>query len=75
MCGRFTTRLTCRARIDHAAGAQEVGLALPSTLLPVFGNAKVGTLLMKADPRIDIDVQLKMLAWQDSPGLNVVVLQ
>lgn len=60
--------MTIFARVDHAAGAQEVGLPLRPTLLLVFGNAKGGTPLMQADQRIGIDLPLKMLAWEDDAG-------
>ena len=60
--------MTGFARIDHAAGAQEVGLRLRPTLLLVFGNARGGTPLMQADQRIGIDLPLKMLAWEDAGG-------
>ena len=56
------------ARIDHAAGAKEAGLALPPTLLLIFGNARGGTPLMQADQRIGIDLPLKLLVWQDASG-------
>ncbi|WP_329518196.1 DUF302 domain-containing protein [Limosilactobacillus fermentum] len=35
------------AAIDQAAEAQNVGLILKSTVLLIFGNPKVGTLLMQ----------------------------
>jgi uncharacterized protein (DUF302 family) len=60
--------MTVFARVDHAAGAHDVGLALRPTLLLVFGNAKGGTPLMQADQRIGIDLPLKMLAWEDAAG-------
>ena len=41
--------LTIFARVDHAAGAKEVGLPLAPTLLLIFGNAKGGTPLMQAN--------------------------
>src|SRR5260370_42156478 len=41
--------MTIFARIDHAAGAEEVGLALRPTELLIFGNAKGGTPLMQSD--------------------------
>jgi len=40
--------MTVFARIDHAAGAEEVGLSLRPTELLIFGNAKGGTPLMQA---------------------------
>jgi uncharacterized protein (DUF302 family) len=56
------------ARIDHAAGAAAVGLALRPTLLMIFGNAKGGTPLMQATQTCGIDLPLKALIWQDANG-------
>jgi uncharacterized protein (DUF302 family) len=56
------------ARIDHAAGAAEVGLVLGPTELLIFGNARAGTLLMQANQTIGIDLPLKALVWQDTTG-------
>lgn len=60
--------MTVFARIDHAAGAVEAGLALPPTELLIFGNARGGTPLMQAAQTIGIDLPLKMLVWQDAAG-------
>jgi uncharacterized protein (DUF302 family) len=57
--------LTVFARVDHAAGAQAVGLKLRPTELLIFGNAKGGTPLMAVDQRIGIDLPLKALVYQD----------
>lgn len=56
------------ARFDHAAGAKTAGLELPPTVVLVFGNPKLGTPLMVADPRIGIDLPMRMLVWQDKAG-------
>ena len=56
------------ARIDHAAGAKEVGLALRPTVLLIFGNARAGTPLMQAHQTIGIDLPLKVLAFEDAAG-------
>jgi len=60
--------LTVFARIDHAAGAAQVGLSLPPTELLIFGNAKGGTPLMQSVQTIGIDLPLKALVWQDASG-------
>jgi uncharacterized protein (DUF302 family) len=60
--------LTVFARVDHAAGAKEVGLPLAPTLLLIFGNARGGTPLMQAKQQVGIDLPLKLLAWQDGAG-------
>jgi uncharacterized protein (DUF302 family) len=60
--------LTVVARVDHAAGAQAVGMALRPTELLIFGNAKGGTPLMQAHQTIGIDLPLKALAFEDAAG-------
>jgi uncharacterized protein (DUF302 family) len=60
--------MTVFARIDHAAGAMEAGLALRPTELLIFGNARGGTPLMQAFQTIGIDLPLKALAWEDAGG-------
>jgi len=54
------------ARIDHAAGAREVGLELRPTELIIFGNARGGTPLMQSVQTIGIDLPLKALVWEDA---------
>jgi len=56
------------ARIDHAAGAAEVGLTLRPTELIIFGNARGGTPLMQSVQTVGIDLPLKFLVWQDAQG-------
>jgi uncharacterized protein (DUF302 family) len=54
------------ARIDHAAGAAEVGLTLQPTELIIFGNARGGTPLMQSAQTAGIDLPLKALVWLDA---------
>jgi uncharacterized protein (DUF302 family) len=63
-----TKGLEVFARIDHAAGAAEVGLNLRPTELIIFGNARGGTPLMQSAQTIGIDLPLKALVWQDAAG-------
>jgi uncharacterized protein (DUF302 family) len=60
--------MTVFARIDHAAGAAEVGLVLRPTEVLIFGAAKAGTALMQANQTTGIDLPLKALVWQDARG-------
>jgi uncharacterized protein (DUF302 family) len=60
--------MTVFARIDHAAGAADVGLSLRPTELLIFGNAKGGTPLMQSAQTMGIDLPLKALVWQDASG-------
>ena len=61
-----TKGLTIFARIDHAAGAAEMGLQLAPTNLLIFGNARGGTPLMQSVQTVGIDLPLKILVWQDA---------
>ena len=54
------------ARIDHAAGAAEVGLPLAPTDVIIFGNARGGTPLMQSVQTVGIDLPLKILVWRDA---------
>ena len=56
------------ARIDHPAGAAEVGLKLRPTELILFGNALGGTPLMQSVQTVGIDLPLKVLVWEDAGG-------
>jgi uncharacterized protein (DUF302 family) len=56
------------ARVDHQAGAVEVGLTMAPMELVIFGNPRGGTPLMLAAPTFGIDLPLKLLAWQDGEG-------
>jgi uncharacterized protein (DUF302 family) len=60
--------ITVFARIDHAAGAEKAGLEMRPTLLLVFGNPKLGTPLMEADPMMGLDLPMKALAFEDESG-------
>jgi uncharacterized protein (DUF302 family) len=53
------------AQIDHAAAAREVGMELQDEVVVVFGNPRAGTPLMQEDPRIGIDLPLRLLIWDD----------
>jgi uncharacterized protein (DUF302 family) len=56
------------ARVDHAAGAKAVGSQMRATEVLVFGNPKLGTPLMLANPRAGLDLPLKVLAYEDTAG-------
>ncbi|WFP60794.1 DUF302 domain-containing protein [Mesorhizobium sp. WSM4904] len=56
------------ARIDHAAGAHEIGAALRPTELLIFGHPKGGTPLMQDRQLAGIDLPVKALAWEDAQG-------
>ena len=70
---RLATEIQARemkvfARIDHAAGAAEVGLTLRPTELIIFGNARGGTPFMQSVQTVGIDLPLRLLVWEDAAG-------
>ena len=60
--------MTIFRRVDHAAGAREVGQELGPTELVIFGNPKVGTPLMRCGRTAAIDLPQKALIWEDGHG-------
>lgn len=60
--------LTLFARIDHGAGATQVGLSLRPTVLLILGHARAGTPLMQSAQTAGIDLPLRILVWQDASG-------
>ena len=57
--------MTVFATIDHAAGARAVHLTMPEETVLIFGNATAGTPLMQQDPRVGIELPLRLLVWDD----------
>jgi uncharacterized protein (DUF302 family) len=64
--------LKVAARIDHAAGAKAAGLDMPPTEVVLFGNPKLGTPLMLANPQAAVDLPLKIVIWQAAPGKTMI---
>jgi uncharacterized protein (DUF302 family) len=56
------------ADIDHAAGAQKVGMSLRPTHLLIFGNPQAGTPLIQSQQSIGLDLPLRVLVWEDEEG-------
>ena len=56
--------MTIFARINHAAGAKKVKIALPATEVIIFGNPKIGSLLMQCQRTMAIDLPQKVLVWK-----------
>lgn len=60
--------MTVFGRVNHAANAENAGLALRPTELLIFGNPKIGTPLMNCAQSVALDLPQKMLAYQDESG-------
>jgi uncharacterized protein (DUF302 family) len=64
--------MTVFARIDHAAGAHDAGLAMPPATLLIYGNAKGGTPIMLAAPQAAQDLPLRVLVRQREDGQTAI---
>ncbi len=64
--------LTHFQTIDHAKNAKEVGLRLKPETVVVFGNPKMGTLLMQCNPSMGLDLPLRILFSTDYKGLTTI---
>jgi len=53
------------AVVDHAKGAQSIGSQIPPATVVIFGNPKLGTPLIAANPQIGLDLPLKVLVWEE----------
>ncbi len=60
--------LTVFARVDHAAGAEQVGEDMLPTQLLIFGNPAIGTALMTSQRTVGIDLPIKVLIWEEPDG-------
>ncbi len=49
------------AEIDHALGARQAGMAMPATVVLLYGNPKGGTPIMLASPAAALDLPLRVL--------------
>jgi uncharacterized protein (DUF302 family) len=60
--------MTIFKRVNHSEGAAKVGLEIRDTELLIFGNPKVGTLLMQCQQTAALDLPMKALAYKDENG-------
>lgn len=63
------------ARVDHAGGAEKVGESLAPAELLIFGNPKLGTPAMQADPHAGIVLPLRVLVYENAAGKTVLAYQ
>lgn len=60
--------MTVFTRVNHTAGAAGVDLPLAANEVLIFGNPKIGTLLMQSRATAGIDLPMKALAYADDEG-------
>lgn len=56
---------------NHSKLAKEAGLEMSETSVVVFGAPKVGTLLMKCEPQIALELPMKFLIYKDGDKTTV----
>ena len=59
------------ARIDHAGNARAAGMALPAEEVLIFGDPGAGTRLMQVDPRIGLELPLRLLVWSEDGATRI----
>ncbi|GAN81566.1 DUF302 domain-containing protein [Acidocella aminolytica] len=64
--------LTLFSRIDHHAGAHDVGLSMPPTTVLTYGNPKGGTPIMLASPLTALDLPLRVLVRVRGDGQTAI---
>lgn len=57
-------RMTIYSTIDHQAGAVQSGLELSPNVVFIFGNPRIGTLLMQKDPNVGVELPLKIQVYK-----------
>ena len=62
--------LTLFESIDHKANAHAVQMNLKPETLVVFGNPKMGTVLMNCNPTMGLDLPLRILVTTDYEGIT-----
>jgi uncharacterized protein (DUF302 family) len=64
--------MTIFASIDHAAGAESVGMHMPPTVVLIYGNPRGGTPIMQTAPQTALDLPLRVLVREDGNGHTLV---
>ena len=64
--------LTHFSTTDHRANAIAVKMNLKPETVVVFGNPKMGTVLMNCNPSMGLDLPLRMLFSTDYEGLTTI---
>ncbi|MBM7069252.1 DUF302 domain-containing protein [Actibacterium sp. 188UL27-1] len=63
------------ARVNHGMAAKGVGLEMNDAELLIFGNPKLGTQAMQADPRAGLFLPMKVLVYADAEGKTHIVYE
>lgn len=64
--------LTHFSTIDHQANAKGVDMNLKPNTVVIFGNPKMGTVLMNCNPSMGLDLPLRMVLTTDYEGKTTI---
>ncbi len=64
--------LTYFETIDHQANARKVGMDLKPESVVVFGNPRMGTVLMNCNPSMGLELPLKILVSTNYEGITTL---
>lgn len=57
--------MTVFARIDHAAGAREIGIDIPESTVLIYGNPRAGTPALIDSPLAALELPLRVLLREE----------
>jgi len=60
--------LTVFVRVDHQANAKKIGMEMPEAQVLIFGNPKMGTLIMQGNAAAGLDLPLRVVIYQGTDG-------
>ena len=63
--------ITVFATIEHHKAAEAVGESMSPATVLIVGNPKVGTALMQENPRLAIELPLKILIYEEGKTVNI----
>ena len=63
--------ITIFATIEHHKAAEAVGENMQPATVLIVGNPKVGTALMQENPRLAIELPLKILIYEEGKTVNI----
>jgi uncharacterized protein (DUF302 family) len=63
-----TSGMRIFARIDHAAGAREMGLAMRPSVVLMYGHPRGGTPIMQSVPSAALELPLRVLVREGDDG-------
>ena len=66
-----STGINVFATIDHQAAAKAVGENMQPATVLIVGNPKVGTALMQENPRLAIELPLKILIYKEEKIVRI----